>query len=325
MSLIVSANLNIAKTLIPLRLHRFDHKFLRIQRRSVHRSVAFSITRKKSRVRLSNSTEEPLETSSEKVLGDKQLPIFEAWNVPWDWKICLFVMMPYLMSIFLTGVVESAGLGASSLPHFENPPSSPLSSDEAAIRLFLDELLKSVVKLSILFVLVSPYRPFPKDIFTYRWNQPFNLQKGWFLWGVGGLAVASSFVLLVKLFLSESSAVIQNEVDPLLRLLPLISASNASTAALTSLLGIMAPICEETIYRGFLMTSLTKWLPVNASIAISSLVFTLAHHSPGKSLEIFIFGVVLGLVYAQTRNLLAPITMHACWNLGVIFTLMYLQ
>ncbi|RWR74924.1 Peptidase A1 [Cinnamomum micranthum f. kanehirae] len=34
---------------------------------------------------------------------------------------------------------------------------------------------------------------------------------------------------------------------------------------------------------------------------------------------------ILGLVYSQTRNLLAPIALHACWNLGVIVLLTYLQ
>eukprot|EP00268_Persea_americana_P027042 TRINITY_DN26557_c0_g1_i1.p1 TRINITY_DN26557_c0_g1~~TRINITY_DN26557_c0_g1_i1.p1 ORF type:complete len:151 (+),score=12.47 TRINITY_DN26557_c0_g1_i1:400-852(+) len=38
-----------------------------------------------------------------------------------------------------------------------------------------------------------------------------------------------------------------------------------------------------------------------------------------------VVGTILGLVYAQTRNLLAPIAMHACWNLGVIVLLTYLQ
>lgn len=38
-----------------------------------------------------------------------------------------------------------------------------------------------------------------------------------------------------------------------------------------------------------------------------------------------VVGTILGLVYSQTRNLLAPIALHACWNLGVIVLLTYLQ
>ncbi|KAL5995001.1 hypothetical protein ACLOJK_025059 [Asimina triloba] len=36
-------------------------------------------------------------------------------------------------------------------------------------------------------------------------------------------------------------------------------------------------------------------------------------------------GTVLGLVYAKTRNLLTPITMHACWNMGIVLVLTFLQ
>nr|GMD27486.1 CAAX amino terminal protease family protein [Ipomoea batatas]GMD28714.1 CAAX amino terminal protease family protein [Ipomoea batatas] len=36
-------------------------------------------------------------------------------------------------------------------------------------------------------------------------------------------------------------------------------------------------------------------------------------------------GTALGFSYAQTRNLLTPITIHACWNSGVILLLTFLQ
>ncbi|XP_010276954.1 PREDICTED: uncharacterized protein LOC104611555 isoform X2 [Nelumbo nucifera] len=258
-------------------------------------------------------------------LENDQWLLLQAWDVPWDWKIILYVMMPYLMSILLTGIVESAGLGVMQ-PHAENVTPHLHGTDEEAIRLFLDELLKTAVKLSVLYVFVSPYQPFPDNVFSYRWHQPFNIQNGWLLWGIGGLVAASSVVFLIKSFISGPDAnQIQNEAESLVRLLPFIGVSSISNASLLGILGILAPLCEETIYRGFLMTSLTKWLPVPLSIIVSSIVFTLAHQSPGKSTEILIFGVVLGLVYAQTRNLLAPIIMHACWNLGVIFTLIYFQ
>ena len=36
-------------------------------------------------------------------------------------------------------------------------------------------------------------------------------------------------------------------------------------------------------------------------------------------------GITLGFSYAQTRNLLTPITIHAFWNSGVILLLTFLQ
>ncbi|XP_026441972.1 uncharacterized protein LOC113341223 [Papaver somniferum] len=244
----------------------------------------------------------------------------EEWNVPWDWKIVLYVMAPYLMSILFTGIVESKGNSQNAIQSLIQ------NTDEVAVKFLVDQLLKTVVKLSVLFVFVNPYQPFPEDVFSYRWNQPFNLKNGWVLWGFGGVIAASSCVFLIKSLTSGLHvSQVQNEAEALLRLSPLIGASKISNVSLLAILGILTPICEETIYRGFLLTSLSKWLPVNVSVFLSSVVFTLAHQSPGKSTEIFIFGLALGFVYARTRNLLAPITMHACWNLAVVLILIYFK
>ncbi|KAK1279080.1 hypothetical protein QJS04_geneDACA003472 [Acorus gramineus] len=192
--------------------------------------------------------------------------------------------------------------------------------------LLCDCRLKTAVKLGILYLLVSPYQPLPDDIFSFRWRRPFDIRLGWFLWACGGLIVAASAVFLVEAVISSPTVGRESEeAETLMHLLPLIGSSNISTFCLFGILGILAPFCEETLYRGFLMTSLTKWLPLPISVTVSSAVFALAHQSPGKFLQIFIFGNVLGLVYARTRNLLSPILMHAWWNTGVILALTILQ
>lgn len=223
--------------------------------------------------------------------------------------------------------MELGGPGGSLKPYSETMFSQLHSTDEIAIRLFMDQLLKSVAKLSVLYMFVRPHQPFPDDIFSLRWGRPFNLQNGWILWASGGLIFACLAVFVVKALISASSAdQTPNQAEFLVQLLPLIGSSNLSTFFLLGTVGILAPICEETVYRGFLMTSLTKCrFPLPVSVALSSALFATAHQSPGKSIEIFIFGLSLGLVYAQTRNLLAPITMHACWNAGVVVILTYLH
>ncbi|KAK9119283.1 hypothetical protein Scep_017376 [Stephania cephalantha] len=73
------------------------------------------------------------------------------------------------------------------------------------------------------------------------------------------------------------------------------------------------------------MVSLTKWFPTPVAIAFSAAVFALAHLTPGEFPQLFVLGLALGVSYAQTRNLLTPITMHALWNSGVILLLTFLQ
>lgn len=90
----------------------------------------------------------------------------EEWNVPWDWKIVLYVMAPYLMSILFTGIVESKGNSQNAIQ------SSIQNTDEVAVKFLVDQLLKTVVKLSVLFVFVNPYQPFPEDVFSYSMMEP---------------------------------------------------------------------------------------------------------------------------------------------------------
>ncbi|XP_072955349.1 uncharacterized protein [Typha angustifolia] len=262
----------------------------------------------------------------ERIAERKELSILRPWDVPWDWKVTACVMMPYVMSIVFTKIVGSEGLEGATRPDSDSVFSQLGSSDDIAIRMFVDQLLKSVAKISILYMFVSRHQPFPDDIFSLKCDRPFNLQNGWFLWASGGVIVASFAVFLLKTFVSVPNIdQMPDQAESLVRLMPLIDSSNVSTFCLLSMSGILAPICEETIYRGFFMTSLTKWFPLPVSLALSSTIFTLAHQSPGKSLEIFIFGTVLGLIYAQTRNLLAPMAMHALWNSGVILLLTFLH
>ncbi|XP_031473748.1 uncharacterized protein LOC116246165 [Nymphaea colorata] len=270
------------------------------------------------------SCSKPRNNSSDEIHGMKDLQILKSWNVPWDWLTVVCIMLPYVLIIFFTGIMESAGLRGDLQLYSQRMNIVPENADELAAKLFIDQLLKTAVKLSIIYAFVRPYQPFPDDVFSYRWEKPFDLQHGWVVWGSLGLLVATSTIFLIKFFLSSAGQV-QNEADPLLMLLPFIGTSNFSTACVLGTVGVLAPVCEETLYRGFLMVSLTKWFPVPLSVLLSAFTFALAHQSSGKFLEIFTFGVVLGLVYAQTRNLFSSIAIHACWNFGVILLLKLLQ
>lgn len=66
-------------------------------------------------------------------------------------------------------------------------------------------------------------------------------------------------------------------------------------------------------------------VPTPVAIILSAAVFALAHLTPGEFPQLFVLGSALGISYAQTRNLLTPITIHAFWNSGVILFLTFLQ
>ncbi|KAL0336358.1 UNVERIFIED_CONTAM: hypothetical protein Sradi_4847700 [Sesamum radiatum] len=186
--------------------------------------------------------------------------------------------------------------------------------------------IATIVVLAVLYSLTKSFSPLPDDIYRYDWREPFNLEKGWLLWagiGLGGaLAAIAVTGAAMSLFNGEPP---QRETDALVRLLPLIGSSSISTASLLGITGILAPVLEETVFRGFFMVSLTKWLPTPLSVLVSASVFAAAHLTPGEFPQLFVLGTALGFSYAQTRNLLTPIMIHAFWNSGVILLLTFLQ
>ncbi|MED6121646.1 hypothetical protein PIB30_032187 [Stylosanthes scabra] len=225
-------------------------------------------------------------------------PILRRWEVPWEWQTLSLTSLACGLGFVLTGLVE-----ATALPYLGIRPEL-LTMDEKAELLFLDQGITTAVVLGIIYATVSTFQPLPQDFFKYDLRDPFSLQKGWLLWaGIGLVAAIASIALTgvaVSFFNGEPP---QRETDALVKLLPLIGSSNISTACLVGITGVLAPVLEETLFRGLLMASMTKWVPTPVAIIIRA---------------------ALGISYAQTRNLLTPITIHAFWNSGVILLLTFL-
>lgn len=92
-------------------------------------------------------------------------------------------------------------------------------------------------------------------------------------------------------------------------------------ASLFSVTAILAPLLEETVFRGFLLTSLTKFMPTWAAVLISSLGFGAAHASAKDLPQLAALGTLLGFSYVRSRNLLTPMLIHGAWNGTVLLAL----
>lgn len=94
-----------------------------------------------------------------------------------------------------------------------------------------------------------------------------------------------------------------------------------TNVAYFSVVSLCAPIWEEAIFRGFLLTSLARYLPVPAAVAVSSVVFAMCHFRVQTFLPLLVLGVVFAGMFIRTHNLLPPILLHSAWNLYVLATL----
>ena len=81
--------------------------------------------------------------------------------------------------------------------------------------------------------------------------------------------------------ISSASATKVQEVGTIDGVLPLIKSEDpVAVGSLLAVTSVFAPLLEETVFRGFLLASLTKWLPAPGAVVFSSFIFGLAHLAP---------------------------------------------
>jgi membrane protease YdiL (CAAX protease family) len=85
-------------------------------------------------------------------------------------------------------------------------------------------------------------------------------------------------------------------------------------------IGVIAPICEEALFRGFLYPSLRRVMNVPLAMLLSASLFSLAHLDVGAMLPLFALGCVFAFVVEKTKSIVPSIVAHGLWNSGT-FTL----
>ena len=75
--------------------------------------------------------------------------------------------------------------------------------------------------------------------------------------------------------------------------------------------GLLAPVCEELVFRGAILRALLHWTPRHwVAIAISALLFALIHANPAQMPHAFVIGLLLGWLYYRTDSIVPGIVYH---------------
>lgn len=77
---------------------------------------------------------------------------------------------------------------------------------------------------------------------------------------------------------------------------------------------IVAPLCEEVVFRGYLYPVLKKFNGPWLGAFVSALIFSAAHGSLVALLPLFIFGLMLVFLYEWSGSIWAPIAAHFLFN-----------
>ncbi|MFP4134160.1 MAG: type II CAAX prenyl endopeptidase Rce1 family protein [Halothece sp.] len=226
------------------------------------------------------------------------------WETPWDWEITWQVLVVgffFVGQILLPLLIAASGV---------NPAVWEIQGK--ALYVLVTYILMTAGGLTVLYFSIRQYFPLPEGWFQIKGNN-------WLVWGIGGYLVAIPLVVIVSIINQEIWQG-QGGSNPLL-FLAVQAQDKVALLIFFTTAAIAAPIFEEIIFRGFLLPSLTKYVPVWAAIGLSSLLFSVAHLSLSEVLPLLVLGLVLGVVYTRSRNILASIVVHSLWNSGTLLSL----
>jgi membrane protease YdiL (CAAX protease family) len=85
---------------------------------------------------------------------------------------------------------------------------------------------------------------------------------------------------------------------------------------------LVAPICEEVFFRGFLLPGIARAMPIWAAIVVSSLLFGVAHADLGTLAPLVVIGLLFGVVRYKTRSLWPSIFLHTLNNTAALLALL---
>jgi membrane protease YdiL (CAAX protease family) len=112
---------------------------------------------------------------------------------------------------------------------------------------------------------------------------------------------------------------VREMLEPVGALLP----NTRKERRLFAVLSVTAGICEEILFRGFLLFYLQEVFPgfgVVGAVAVSSMVFGLCHLYQGVRgiLGTGAFGAGMAILYVASGSLIVPIVLHALLDLRVL-------
>ena len=182
----------------------------------------------------------------------------------------------------------------------------------------------AVMALPSLLILWRQLRALPID------NAP---QGGWMQWRIRPLFSAmrdavAGWLMVTPVVMLTGWLLVRLVGDPggSNPLLELVLGSHDPIAlgllALTAV--VLAPLFEETIFRGALLPVLAARLGPLAGVLLSGLLFAMAHISVGELAPLTVLGVGLGLVRLRSGRLWPSVLMHGLWNAVTFLNLLLL-
>ncbi len=113
-----------------------------------------------------------------------------------------------------------------------------------------------------------------------------------------------NFIMLSFIFSSDSSLTLQPEPIRSIDIITLVFE------------GLFAPVSDELIFRGVILSKCRKYMPFAAANIFQSVMFGIYHMNPIQGLYAFMMGLFLGYVMKHFNSIVVPIILHMIINIS---------
>lgn len=220
-----------------------------------------------------------------------------------------------VMQVMLLWVVSFWFIGSWVIPfaaHVAGFNKESLTFRGQALFSLVTDVTEGLAGIAILHHCLSRFRPLPSDWFRFslRGNWLFDVALGCLMFPLVNRLSQFNLSLLPIL---PSTPVTLSSVEQ-----SIAARDPVAMALYAAVVSVCAPVWEEIVFRGFLLPSLTRYMPVWCAVLVSSVAFALAHFNVQRMLPLIFLGVVMGVIFARSRNLLPSMLLHSLWN-GFVF------
>ncbi|MFH1853557.1 MAG: type II CAAX endopeptidase family protein [Candidatus Neomarinimicrobiota bacterium] len=155
----------------------------------------------------------------------------------------------------------------------------------------------------------------------YLHSQGISFRRSLRLNPVGSVTVLATVLVAVgAVFIADELdrlvSLIFPAADSLMQIGQVLIVDSALSAIILFIgLGILAPIGEELLFRGYLQGFLEEhWQDVTRAVLVTAMAFALAHMNPFWLVQAYLMGVLLGYLTWRTDSVLPAILLHGIYN-----------
>ncbi|MBO4688435.1 MAG: CPBP family intramembrane metalloprotease [Clostridiales bacterium] len=174
----------------------------------------------------------------------------------------------------------------------------------------LISLVQGIVGIAVftVWLVIKKKMIFPSPTWTV--GKPYD----WYMAIVGGGAMLGIATLYFMILPNLGISAISKALEEYDAMMDLQTASQADLYMYVFALCILIPILEEIIFRGCVMEGMLELGHPYVAIVLSALYFGLMHGQIIQICYAFLSGIVLGIIYYSTKNIVMTILAHSVFN-----------